>query len=336
MTQNTRPQNTRIVLVSRPAAEVSPGNFRLETVELRDLADGEVLVRHHYLSLDPYMRGRMSDAKSYADPQPLNETMMGGTVGEVVASRNPSFAPGDKVGNFGGWQTYAISNGRDLQKLPNLPVPVTAYLGVAGMPGITAWYGLHKICKIKSGETLVVSAASGAVGSVVGQLAKMNGARVIGIAGGAEKCAYVRDTLGFDACLDYKAGGLEKALADAASNGIDAYFESVGGAVTEAILPRLNPFARIAVCGLISSYSANIATSLDLRAVLVKRLAIEGFIISEHLDIWPEASRELGSLLAAGRLKFRETIAEGLASAPDAFIGLLNGKNFGKQLVKLI
>ncbi|MDR3461472.1 MAG: NADP-dependent oxidoreductase [Beijerinckiaceae bacterium] len=326
----------RILLASRPTGEVTPANFRFDSMSVPTLEDGEVLVRHHYLSLDPYMRGRMSDAKSYAAPQPLDEVMLGGTVGEVVESRNSGFKTGDKVSGFGGWQEFSVSTGRDLQKLPDLPIPISAYLGAVGMPGITAWYGLEKICKVKPGETLAVSAASGAVGSVVGQLAKANGARVIGIAGGAEKCAYVTRTLGFDACLDYKAGDLDAALKAAAPQGLDAYFENVGGAVNAAVLKRLNPFARIAVCGLISGYNTNETTSLDLRWVLVQRLKIEGFIVSDHLDIWPQALRELGTLVASGKLHFRESIAEGLAAAPEAFIGLLEGKNFGKQLVKLV
>jgi NADPH-dependent curcumin reductase CurA len=328
--------NTRILLASRPDGDVTPGNFRLETQDLAPLAEGEVLVRNHFLSLDPYMRGRMSDAKSYAAPQPLGEVMLGGTVGEVVESRNPAFRAGDKVSGFGGWQAFSVSGGRDLQKLPDLPIPISAFLGAVGMPGVTAWYGLNKICNVKPGESLAVSAASGAVGSVVGQLAKAKGARVVGIAGGAEKCAYVTETLGFDACLDYKAGDLDAALKTAAPDGIDAYFENVGGMVSAAVLKRLNPFARIAVCGLISSYGTNEPTAFDLRRVLVQRLKVEGFIVSEHLDIWPEALRELGTLAASGKLYFRESIAEGLAAAPEALIGLLKGKNFGKQLVKLV
>jgi NADPH-dependent curcumin reductase CurA len=328
--------NTRILLASRPVGDVTPDNFRLETTTLAPLADGEVLVRNHFLSLDPYMRGRMSDTKSYAAPQQLDEVMLGGTVGEVVKSRNPGFHTGDKVSGFGGWQEFSVSKGQDLQKLPDLPIPISAYLGAVGMPGVTAWYGLNKICNVKPGETLAVSAASGAVGSVVGQLAKAKGVRVVGIAGGADKCAYVTETLGFDTCLDYKAGDLDAALKAAAPDGIDAYFENVGGMVTEAVLKRLNIFARIAVCGLVSGYNSGEATTLDLRRVLVQRLKIEGFIVTEHLDIWPEALRELGTLVASGKLHFRESIAEGLAAAPEAFIGLLKGKNFGKQLVKLI
>jgi NADPH-dependent curcumin reductase CurA len=329
--------NTRILLVSRPTAAVTPENFRLETAPVAALGAGEVLVRHHYLSLDPYMRGRMSDAKSYAAPQPLGAVMGGGTVGEVVESRNSAFAAGDKVIGMGGWQDYAVSNGADLRKLPETPIPISAYLGSVGMPGVTAWYGLNHICKVKPGETLCVSAASGAVGSVVGQLAKAKGARVVGIAGGATKCDYVMGALGFDACVDYKAGRLAADLDAAAPKGIDAYFENVGGAVSSAVMARLNPFARVAVCGLISGYNeAGEPTLVDMRRVLVSRLAIEGFIVSDHMEVWPKALAELGALVATGKLTFRESVAEGIAAAPEAFIGLLAGKNFGKQLVKLI
>lgn len=329
-------KNTRVLLASRPNPNVSIDNFRLQTVTLAPLADGQVRVRNHYLSLDPYMRGRMSDAKNYAAPQALDEVMIGGTVGEVIESRNAAWTVGDQVVGVGGWQEISTSAGTDLRKVKNEPIPLSAYLGCVGMPGVTAWYGLNKICKVKPGETIVVSAASGAVGSVVGQLAKMKGAHVVGIAGGPEKCAYVRETLRFDACVDYKAGALDSDLEAATPNGIDAYFENVGGDATKAVMQRINPFGRVAVCGLISIYDNTAPTALDLRRILIQRLAIEGFIVSEHMDVWPEALTELGGLVAAGKLQFRESIADGLASAPEAFLGLLKGKNFGKQLVKLI
>ncbi|MFC0134821.1 NADP-dependent oxidoreductase [Massilia eurypsychrophila] len=325
----------RIVLASRPSAEPSPDNFRLETVDTPELQEGEILVRNEYLSLDPYMRGRMSEEKSYAAPQPLDQTMIGGTAGEVIASKNAKFAVGDKVVGALGWAETGVSDGVALRKVDIARVPLSAYLGVAGMPGMTAWYGLNQIMQPKAGETVAVSAASGAVGSVVGQLAKLKGCRVVGIAGGKEKCAYVVDELGFDACVDYKAGNLVADLAAATPNGIDAVFENVGGAGFDAALARMNAFGRIAVCGLIAGYNGEAVAVHNFSSVLTNRLTIRGFIVSEHLEFWAEGLRELAALVAGGQLKYRETIAQDLASAPDAFIGLLKGKNFGKQLVKL-
>jgi hypothetical protein len=326
----------RIVLASRPQGNVKADNFRLETLPVPEIKDGEVLVRNHFLSLDPYMRGRMEETKSYAAPQPLNETMIGGTVGEIIASNNPRFAVGDKVLGMLGWTEVAVSDGVLLRKLDkSSPIPLSAYLGAVGMPGLTAWYGLTQIMQPKAGETVVVSAASGAVGSVVGQLAKQMGCRVVGIAGGAEKCAYVVNELGFDACVDYKAGNLDADLAAATPDGIDAVFENVGGEVFDASLARMNPFGRIAMCGMISGYNGEPIAIKNARAFLTMRLTMRGFIVSEHMDLWPQGLKELGSLVASGKLKFRESIAEGIAQAPDAFVGLLKGQNFGKQLVKL-
>jgi len=326
----------RIVLASRPQGNVRADNFRLETLPLPEIKDGEVLVRNHFLSLDPYMRGRMEETKSYAAPQPLNETMIGGTVGEIIASKNPRFAVGDKVLGMLGWTEVAVSDGALLRRLDAAsPIPLSAYLGAVGMPGLTAWYGLTQIMQPKAGETVVVSAASGAVGSVVGQLAKQMGCRVVGIAGGAEKCAYVVNELGFDACVDYKAGKLDADLAAATPDGIDAVFENVGGDVFDASLARMNPFGRIAMCGMISGYNGEPIAIKNARAFLTMRLTMRGFIVSEHMDLWPQGLKELGTLVATGKLKFRESIAEGIAQAPDAFIGLLKGQNFGKQLVKL-
>jgi NADPH-dependent curcumin reductase CurA len=325
----------RLVLASRPSAEPSPDNFRLETVDTPELKEGEILVRNEFLSLDPYMRGRMSEDKSYAAPQPLDQTMIGGTAGEVIASKNARFAVGDKVVGALGWAEIGVSDGVALRKVDTARVPLSAYLGVAGMPGMTAWYGLNQIMQPKAGETVVVSAASGAVGSVVGQLAKLKGCRVVGIAGGKEKCAYVVDELGFDACVDYKAGNLVADLAAATPNGIDAVFENVGGAGFDAALARMNAFGRIAICGLIAGYNGEAVAVHNFKSVLTNRLTIRGFIVSEHLEFWAEGLRELAALVAGGQLKYRETIAPDLASAPDAFIGLLKGKNFGKQLVKL-
>jgi len=336
-------KNQSIVLASRPAAEPTPDNFRLEETELPALQDGQVLVRHHYLSLDPYMRGRMSDAKNYADPQPLGAVMIGGTVGEVIESKHKAFAAGDKVVGMGGWQNLAIVDASQpgaLRKLDTTHVPLSAYLGAVGMPGVTAWYGLTQIIDAKSGETVVVSAASGAVGSAVGQLAKARGCRVVGIAGGAEKCAYVTGELGFDACLDYKAlaapGALAKALAEAAPSGVDGYFENVGGNILDAVMTQMNAFGRIAFCGMISGYNGEPIPMALPTLILRSRLKLQGFIVSEHMDLWPQALKELGMMVGSGKLKYRESIADGLAAAPEAFVGLLKGRNFGKQLVKLI
>ena len=326
----------RIVLASRPKGEVSAENFRLETLAVPELKDGEVLIRNHYLSLDPYMRMRMEDVKSYAEPQALGETMIGGTVGEVVTTKNPKFVAGDKVVGMLGWAEMGVSDGVMLRKVDTTHIPLSAYLGSVGMPGMTAWYGLTQIMQAKEGETIVVSAASGAVGSVVGQLAKLRGCRAVGIAGGAEKCAYVVNELGFDACVDYKSGNLQADLAAATPNGIDALFENVGGEILDASLARMNPFGRIALCGMIAGYDGEPLAIKNTRVLLTMRLTMRGFIVSEHMDLWPQGLKELGMLVATGKLKFRESIAPNLAAAPEAFIGLLKGKNFGKQLVKLI
>jgi len=325
-----------MVLASRPRGAVQPDNFRLEDVAIPDLQDGQVLVRNHFLSLDPYMRGRMSEAKSYAAAQALGDTMIGGTAGEVVASRHPRFAIGDKVVGMLGWAEMGVADGALLRQVDDSRIPLSAYLGVVGMPGMTAWYGLNHIMKPVPGNTILVSAASGAVGSAVGQLAKLQGCRAIGIAGGPEKCAYVVEQLGFDACIDYKAGNLAADLAAAAPDGIDALFENVGGAGFDAALPLMNAFGRIALCGLIAGYNGDDLAVRNLRYVLTSRLTMRGFIVTEHLDLWPQGLGELGALVASGQLKYRETVARGLAAAPDAFIGLLQGRNFGKQLVQLI
>ncbi len=326
----------QIVLASRPQGHVSPGNFRLERVPVPELKDGQILVRNHYLSLDPYMRMRMEDVKSYAAPQGVNEVMIGGTVGEVVESKNPDFAVGDYVGGMFGWSEMGVSDGKALRRLDPSRIPLTAYLSVVGMPGMTAWYGLKQIIAPKAGETIVVSAASGAVGSVVGQLARLMGCRAVGIAGGPEKCAYVVNQLGFDACIDYKAGRLEEDLRAATPNGIDGLFENVGGEGFDACLARMNPFGRIALCGLIAAYEGEPTTLRNVRMLLTMRLTLKGFIISEQMQYWAQGLGELGELVAQGKLKYRESISQGLRSAPEALIGLLRGKNFGKQLVKLI
>ncbi len=338
--------NLQIHLASRPTGEPSAANFRLVEAALPDasqLAAGRVLVRHHFLSLDPYMRGRMNDGKSYTAPQALDQVMGGGTVGEVVASNNPAFAAGDQVVGMGGWQQYAVVDANlpgVLRKVDTTQVQLSAYLGVVGMPGVTAWYGLMKIINPKAGQTVVVSAASGAVGSAVGQLAKSRGARAVGIAGGADKCAYVVNELGFDACIDYKAHSdlksLSQALKEACPNGIDGHFENVGGVVLDAVMQRANAFSRIAMCGMISGYNGQPIPLAAPQLILTNRMTIEGFIVSEHMDIWPQALAELGQGVASGTIKYRETVADGLAAAPEAFLGLLKGKNFGKQIVKLV
>ena len=325
----------RIVLASRPKGEVSVDNFRLENAETPPLKEGEVLVRNRFLSLDPYMRGRMEVTKSYAAPQEIDAVMIGGTVGEVVESRHDKYKAGDQVVGMLGWAEMGVADGQMLRKVDTSAIPLSAYLGAVGMPGMTAWYGLTQIMKPKAGETVVVSAASGAVGSVVGQLARQRGCRVVGIAGGAEKCRYVVEELGFDACIDYKAGKLIADLEAATPGGVDSLFENVGGPVFDAVLGRMNAFGRIALCGLISGYNGAPMPLHNVRSLLTMRLTLQGFIVSEHVELWPEGLGELGALVAAGKLKFRETVAEGLAAAPQAFIGLLNGKNFGKQLVRL-
>ena len=327
--------NRRVVLAKRPRGNVSQADFRIEEVPVGAVADGEILVRNLYLSLDPYMRGRMDDAKSYAKPVEVGEVMGGGTVGEVVESRHPGFAVGDHVQGPLGWQLYARTSGAGVQKLAPSKVPLTAYLGVVGMPGVTAWYGLNRILEPKAGQTVCVSAASGAVGSVVGQLAKAAGCRVVGIAGGEPKCHLVLDEYGFDACVDYKAGRLEEDLEAATPDGVDMLYENVGGVVMDAALGRMNAFGRVAVCGLIAGYNGNDITLKRVRSILVNRLKVQGFIVSDHLDIWPQALKELGNRVVDGTLKYQETIADGLDQAPQAFIGLLGGGNVGKQLVKL-
>ena len=335
--------NKQIHLAARPGGEPRVEHFRLVETPVPRPADGQLLVRHHYLSLDPYMRGRMNEGASYAPPQPLNEVMIGGTVGEVVDSCSARFEVGDTVLGMGGWQQYQVvdvSRSGSLQKVSGSQVPLSAYLGVLGMPGVTAWYGLLQVIAPKSGETLVVSAASGAVGSVVGQLAKIHGCRAVGIAGGPQKCRLVVDDYGFDACIDHKrfqdVDSLSAAIAQACPDGVDAVFENVGGIILDAVMQRCNAFARIALCGMIACYNGEPSPIRAPWLILVKRLQVEGFVISEHMEVWPEALRELGMLVGSGTLKYRETVAQGIERAPEAFIGLLKGANLGKQLVRLI
>ncbi|GHO46375.1 NADP-dependent oxidoreductase [Ktedonospora formicarum] len=311
-------------------------NFKIVESDIPQVSDGEVLVKNLYLSLDPYMRGRMNEGKSYAEAMRISDVMVGGTIGVVVESKSPDFKVGDIVLGYFGWQLYGLSHGRGLLKIPTSDVSLSAYLGVLGMPGTTAWVGLNMIGEPKAGETVVVSAASGAVGSVVGQLAKEKGCRAVGIAGGKVKCDYVVDELGFDACVDYKAGNLKENLLKAAPNGIDIDFENVGGEILDTVLPQLNPHARIPLCGFVSQYNVDQPYALrHFDAFLISRVKLQGFIVGEHMDLWPQANKELAQLYKSGRLKYRESIAEGLENAPKAFIGMLKGENFGKQLVKL-
>ena len=337
------PTNRQILLDNRPQGEATVQNFRLVSSETPALAQGQVLVRHHYLSLDPYMRGRMNEGKSYAAAQPLGEVMIGGTVGEVVESRHPRFSPGDAVVGMGGWQEYSVVDAEQpgaLRKVDTTHVPLSHYLGAVGMPGVTAWYGLVKIIAPQPGQTMVVSAATGAVGSAFGALAKARGCRAVGIAGGPEKCRYAVEELGVDACIDHREHtdlkSLSQALKQACPDGIDGYFENVGGLVLDAVLLRMNAFGRIALCGMIAGYDGQPLPLTHPALILVNRLRVEGFIVSEHMEVWGEALAELGQLVGSGRLRPRESVAQGIEAAPEAFLGLLKGRNFGKQLVKLV
>jgi NADPH-dependent curcumin reductase CurA len=331
----------RILLASRPVGEPKTSDFRLEEFPVPQPGAGQMLLRTKWLSLDPYMRGRMSDAPSYAKPVGVGEVMEGGTVSEVVASNNDGFKPGEIVLAHTGWQTHALSSGAGLRKLDPKLAPVSTALGVLGMPGMTAYSGLLEIGKPQAGETVVVSAASGAVGSVVGQVAKIKGARAVGIAGGPDKCKYVKDELGFDDCVDHRAADFPDRLKAACPKGIDVYFENVGVPVFDAVLPLFNPFARIPVCGLIAQYNATELPGgpnrlpLLMRNILTKRLTIRGFIVTDFAARFPDFIRDVPQWIKEGRIKYREDVANGLENAPATFIGLLKGKNFGKQLVRV-
>lgn len=338
------PLNHQILLVSRPApgGPALPEHFQTVAVETPELAPGQVLVRQQWLSVDPYMRGRMDAGRSYTPAQPLGEVMSGGSAGIVMASRHPDFAPGDTVVGHGGWQEYCVFDGAARgrwRKADTTRIPLSRYLGAAGMPGLTAWVGLMRLIEPKAGNTIVVSAAAGAVGSAVGALAKARGCRVVGIAGGAEKCRYAVEELGFDACLDYREhaapGALEAALGTACPDGIDGIFENVGGRVLDAAMVHTNDFARIAVCGLIAGYEGGPLPLRDAMLILKRRLRIQGFIVSEYPQDLKAAAAEMTELVASGRLRPRESVAVGLANTPAAFLGMLQGKNFGKQLVRL-
>jgi NADPH-dependent curcumin reductase CurA len=327
-------RNNRVLLASRPSGWVSEANFRIEEAPLPQPEHGEVLVRNLWLSLDPYMRGRMSDAKSYVKGVELGEVMVGQTVGEVVASKHEKFKEGDKVLTQLGWQLYGTT--REAMRVDEKRAPLSCYLGVLGMPGMTAYFGLKEIGQPKPGETVVVSAASGAVGSVVGQLARISGCRAVGIAGGAAKCDYVRRELGFDACIDYKAGNLAAALKEACPKGVDVYFDNVGGEVFDTLLVRMNLHARVVVCGLISDYNATQPYAIrNWRAVLVNRIRLQGMIVFDWKERYGEALDALAGEFGQGRLKYRESVVDGLENAPRGLIALLKGENFGKQLVKL-
>ncbi|QDU68374.1 NADP-dependent oxidoreductase [Engelhardtia mirabilis] len=334
--------NRRFVLAQRPTGEPDNDTLRLETADLPTPAAGQMLLRNEYLSLDPYMRGRMSDAPSYAEPVALGEVMVGGTVSQVVTSQVEGFAEGDWAVAFGGWQDYALSDGKGVINLGKNPENPSWSLGVLGMPGLTAWAGLTQIGRPEAGETLVVAGASGPVGATVGQVGKILGCRVVGIAGGPQKCGHVVDTLGFDDCIDYKASGFPDALATAASDGIDVYYENVGGAVFDAVLPLLNTSARIPVCGLISQYNA---TSLPegpdrmgylMGQVLRRRITMRGFIVFDDFGhLYPEFASQMTTWVKQGKVRYREEVIAGLEQAPAAFVGLLRGEAFGKRVVHL-
>jgi NADPH-dependent curcumin reductase CurA len=333
--------NRRIVLVSRPEGEPSAANFKLETADIPQPRDGQVLLRNLWMSLDPYMRGRMSAAKSYAAPVEVGAPMVAGTVSEVVESKRPEYNPGDIVLSYTTWSDYALSNGSDLRKLDPKLAPVQTALGVLGMPGFTAWAGMRNIGQPKAGETVVVAAAAGPVGSFVGQYAKLKGCRAVGVAGGAEKCKYLVDELGFDAAIDHRDPALAKKLAEACPKGIDVYFENVGGKVWDAVFPLLNDFARVPVCGIVAHYSDTALpagpdrTPMLMGAILRRRLTVRGFIVWDFQDQLADFNREAGGWLREGRIKYREDIVQGLENAPEAFMGMLKGKNFGKLLVKI-
>jgi NADPH-dependent curcumin reductase CurA len=331
------PTNKALVLAAYLSGLPSAANFKLVESPARMPGEGEVLVKNLWLSLDPYMLGRMTQQKSYTKGVELGEVMTGETVGEVVESKHPAFAPGEKVTAPAGWQLYAAVKGELLTKIDaSARFPLSYYLGVLGMPGRTAYFGLNEVGKPKSGETLVVSAASGAVGSVVGQLGKIAGCRVVGLAGGKQKCDYVTKELGFDVCVDYKAGNLYRDLKEACPKGIDIYFDNVGGETLDTVLRLVNTFARIIICGRISGYHAAEPYGIkNLGAVLVNRVRMQGIIVFDWADRYAEANKALAGYVAQGKLRTRESIVEGIDRAPQGLIDLVNGRNFGKQLVKL-
>ncbi|MGH8677628.1 MAG: NADP-dependent oxidoreductase [Burkholderiales bacterium] len=329
-------KNMQVLLASRPQGWVEEANFKIVESDVPKATPGEFVVRNAWLSLDPYMRGRMNAGKSYTKPLEVGEVMTGGTVGEVVESANPKFRVGEHVFGSLGWQLYSKTSGEGVYHVDSKLVPIQAYLGVCGMPGATAWIGLLEHCAPKAGETVVVSAATGAVGSVVGQLAKLSGCRAVGIAGGQKKCEFAVQELGFDACVDYKAGKLLDDLKAACPDGIDCSFENVGGEVMDTVFRVLNPFSRVALCGLVSDYNRTEPYGVQMiRALLVNRVKLQGFIVFDRQDLYHKAIRQLATWVAQRKIKYHETVAEGLRSAPKALIGMLKGANLGKQLVKL-
>jgi NADPH-dependent curcumin reductase CurA len=329
---------TQIVLAKRPTGDVTADCFREEKVTLPPLSDGQLLVRQRFLSLDPYMRPRMTEMRSYTPPFALGQPLTGGSVGEVVASRNPGFAKGDLVLGMLNWATHTVHDGKGLRTLPAGGVPLSAWLGVLGMPSFTAWYGVKHICKPKAGETVFVSAATGAVGQVAGQLAKLAGAKVVGCAGDEDKCVWAVREAGYDACFNHRAEKDYGAVLDKlCPQGIDADFENVGGRLFHAVFERMNSFGRIAFCGAISEYQNQtpLAGPPRMFSIVQKRLTLQGFIVSDHVALMPQFVAEIGGLLRDGKLKSRETVVDGLPKAPQAFMGLLKGENFGKLVVKI-
>lgn len=338
----SQPSNRRVVLASRPHGAPVEANFRIEQSPIPQPADGQVLLRTVFLSLDPYMRGRMSDAPSYAAPVEVGGVMVGGTVCRVVTSKHPAYKEGDWVLSFNGWQDYAVSDGSDLTPLGATPTHPSYALGIFGMPGFTAYMGLLDIGRPKAGEALVVAAATGPVGATVGQIGKIKGCHVVGVAGGAEKCRHAVEVLGFDACLDHRAPDFAEQLAKACPAGIDIYFENVGGKVFDAVLPLLNTKARVPVCGIVAHYNDTALPAGPDRlpsfmgSILRKRITVQGFIIfDDYAHRYDEFFSEMSSWFAAGRVKYREELVSGLDAAPNAFIGLLEGRNFGKLVVRV-
>lgn len=334
-------KNKRMIFAARPTGEPDDSCFRLEEVDVPELKPNQILIKVLWLSLDPYMRGRMRDIKSYAEPMQVGDIMIGESAGVVVKSTSSKYAVGDYVTAHCGWQTMIVTddNSPRLMKVDLNNGSLSAHLGVVGMPGRTAYFGLLELGKPKAGETLVVAAASGAVGSVVGQIGKLKGCRVVGIAGGADKCRYVREELKFDECIDYKAGNLAAELRRACPDGVDIYFENVGGDVTRAVVPLLNPGARVPICGYVSNYNdVDISKSESPFQILQKATHVPEhrfFVVTEWMDRWVQATRQLGSWVADGKIRYRESIGEGIENAPALFRGMLKGKNFGKQLVKI-
>ena len=328
-------QNLQLIVKRFPEGWVQESDFELRKTPLPTLKAGEVLVRNQWLSLDPYMRGRLSSAKSYAQSAKIGEVMVGQAAGVVIDSRSEKFKAGDSVLSYSGWQTHAAVDAGLVKRIDTTRVPASAYLGVLGMPGVTAWTGLIHICEPKAGETVVVDAASGAVGAIVGQLAKSLGCHVVGIAGGAQKCDYVVGELGFDACIDHRAPDFKAQLRATTPKGIDCAFENVGGAVFESVLANMNAFSRIALCGMVSEYNTEPYCNQQLRTLLFNRIRLQGFIVSDKPQTWPAIIESLTAKVLSGELKYKESIAHGIESSPKAFIGMLKGENWGKQLVKL-